>query len=429
MAESPPAASPPLLRPSSPLAGQSGIPYLGSRRFSSMVESPPAASSPLLGPSSFFAGQSEFPFLGPRRLSSVAEGPPAASSPILRPSSLLAGHSELPFLGPRRISSMAEAPPAASPPFLHMWHVTDIAWPSPAAAYDACMANAKELLRHGVHAASGVDAFDIRPACLKLGIDDLDSVGLVLWSGVHPRRHDGKDTLLRVELHQHLKWSHTKFLAAALDMLSSSLPQATVIACDRGDRADSVVLPLDHKPLATFQTRYGTASDGSRFHSEASGFDDRHVRPWDSNQFLGCGLIAPFLQPLLLGQKSVDISDLAALVAEAGLHVVFVGEYTCAQSRHCLRRALEPRPPLRRMLCDRPWVTLPDPKRGWKRGANAVYSHQEFREDARAKVRIKHTMERWPFTALHAAANWLTALPRGRACVSDFGHTMWPAAV
>ena len=36
-------------------------------------------------------------------------------------------------------------------------------------------------------------------------------------------------------------------------------------------------------------------------------------------------------------------------------------------------------------------------------------------------------MERWPFTAMHAASNWLKALPRGRASVSDFGHTMWPA--
>ena len=101
---------------------------------------------------------------------------------------------------------MAEAPPAASAQLLHMWHVTDIAWPSTEAAYDACMANAKELLRHGVHVASGVDAFDIRTACLKLGIRHVDSVGLILWSGAHPRRHDGKDTLQQVELRQHLKW-------------------------------------------------------------------------------------------------------------------------------------------------------------------------------------------------------------------------------
>ena len=232
---------------------------------------------------------------------------------------------------------------------------------------------------------------------------------------------------MQVELRTHLKWSHSQFLAAALDMLSSSLPQATVIACDKGDWADGVLIPLDHKPLVTFRTRYGTV-DGSRFHSEASGFDDRHVRHWDTDQFLGCGLIAPLLRPLILGQKAVDIPELAALVAEAGLHVVFVGEYTCAQSRHCLRRALADRTPSRRMLCDRPWETLPEPKRGWKRGAGAVYSLQQFREDAREKVRRKHTAERWPFTAMHAASNWLKALPRGRAGVSDFGHTMWPAA-
>ena len=48
------------------------------------------------------------------------------------------------------------------------------------------------------------------------------------------------------------------------------------------------------------------------------------------------------------------------------------------------------------MLCDRPWETLPKPKRGWKRGADEVYSLQQFREDAREKVRRKHTEKRWP---------------------------------
>jgi len=325
--------------------------------------------------------------------------------------------------------AMAGEDDAASPPFLHMWRVTDIAWPTPIAAYSACMVNAKELLRHGVRVAGGVDAFDIASACRRMGIRDLDSVGLVLWSGAHPRRHDGKETLLQVELRTHLKWSHNQFLAAALDMLSSTLPQATVIACDEGGWADSVVLPLDHKPLITFRSHYGTVN-GHNFRSEASGFDDRHVRPWDTNRFVGCGLIAPFLQPFVLGQKIVDIPELALLVAEAGLYVIFVGEYTCSQSRHCLRRALADRIPSRRMLCDQTWEMLPEPKRGWKRGAEEVslgYSLQQFRDDAREKVRKKHAPERWPFTAMHAANNWLKALPRGRASVSDFGHTMWPA--
>ena len=187
------------------------------------------------------------------------------------------------------------------------------------------------------------------------------------------------------------------------------------------------MIPLDHKPLCTFRTRWGKV-DGSRFHSEASGFDGRHVRPCDTDQFVGCGLVAPLLQPFVLGQKAVDIPELAALVAEAGLHVLFVGEYTCAQSRHCLRRALADRKPSRRMLCDRPWKTLPKPKRGWKRRADQVYSLQEFREEASPKVRKKHAPERWPFKAMHAASNWLRAVPQGRAGVSDFGHTMWPAA-
>ena len=87
---------------------------------------------------------------------------------------------------------------------------------------------------------------------------------------------------MQEELKTHLKWSHAHFLAAALDILSSSLPQATVIACDKGDWADSVLIPLDHKPLVTFRTRYGTV-DGSRFRSEASGVIQMHSSDVDSS--------------------------------------------------------------------------------------------------------------------------------------------------
>ena len=43
--------------------------------------------------------------------------------------------------------------------------------------------------------------------------------------------------LLQKEL-EHLKWSHSQFTAATLDMFSSSLSQATEIACNKGDWAD-----------------------------------------------------------------------------------------------------------------------------------------------------------------------------------------------
>ena len=310
---------------------------------------------------------------------------------------------------------------------MQRWHVTDIAWPSTPDAYDACMKNARQLMMHGVSFSSGVDAFDMGSACRRLGIRDLDSVGLVLWSGMHPRRHAGKDTLFQQELKQ-LKWYHTDFLAAALDMLSSSLPQATVIACDHGKWADNLRIPLDHKPLVTFRTHYGTV-DGCRFHSEASGFDGRHVRRQDTDKFLGCGLVGPFLR-FICGQQEVDIPELAMLVAEAGLHVIFVGEYTCGQSLHCLRRArraLASRTQLHRMLCDHPWERLPEPRRGWKRGSGDVWSLIEFREEAREKVMRKLDADRLVFGELHSENNWRRAVSRGRAGVSDYGHTMWPA--
>ena len=95
-----------------------------------------------------------------------------------------------------------------------------------------------------------------------LDIPDVDTVGLVLWSGIHPRRHDGMNARQEEEL-KSLRWSRTKFITAALDSISSALPQATVIACDQGKWADEIMVPLDHKPLATFQTLYGDV-DGAR---------------------------------------------------------------------------------------------------------------------------------------------------------------------
>ena len=113
--------------------------------------------------------------------------------------------------------------PAARPAQLScltMWRVTDLAWPRPPESYDACMRNVKDLLNHGVHVASGVDAFDIPASFKKLCIQDPSSVGLVLWSGPHPRSHDKMNGIVNGEI-QKLKWWHSDFLRGALDMLSS----------------------------------------------------------------------------------------------------------------------------------------------------------------------------------------------------------------
>ena len=238
-----------------------------------------------------------------------------------------------------------------APEFLRRWHATDVAWPAPADALQACRENASTLRHHGVNVRSGVDAFNILEAVASLGIRDPNSIGLVLWSGPHPRRHDGRFSLLQEEL-KHLRWTHKDFLSASFDALSSARQQATVIACDDGNWANNIIFGLDLKPLATFRTQFGQAGS-SVFRSEASGFEGRHIRQIDTDQFLGCGLVGLVLLRIV-GSRAVDIPSLAIEVAHAGLHVVFVGEYTCALSRHCLSRALAGPPPIYRMLCDRP---------------------------------------------------------------------------
>ena len=315
-----------------------------------------------------------------------------------------------------------------APALVKWWRATDIAWPTPLDALQRCQSNVDWLRRHGVDVACGVDAFDMKHACREtLDIKDMDSVGLVIWCGMHPRRHDGHNDLQTVEIRQHLKWSHNDFIAAALDAISSTLPQATVVACDAGTWADNAAIGLDHKPLATFRTTFGTARDGSRFQTEASGFDGQHIRTVDTETLTGTALVGPYLKEIILGAKKVDIPQLAILTGSAGLHVIFLGEYTFALARHCLDRAIAAPYHPSRMLCEEIWMPLPVPSRSWKRGRSDVWTYEEYRQDARKGVIRKIPSNRWVFSNLHAAQNWKKAVPRGRGSVSNFGDWMEPA--
>ena len=70
--------------------------------------------------------------------------------------------------------------------------ISDVAWPRPADAYEACMQNVKELHKLGViHIHDAVDAFCLDVPLSRLHLDK-HRIGLVVWSGVHPRRHDGQ---------------------------------------------------------------------------------------------------------------------------------------------------------------------------------------------------------------------------------------------
>ena len=110
--------------------------------------------------------------------------------------------------------------------------ITDVAWPRPADSYAACMRNVKELHKLGaIHIYDSVDAFTLDDALSRLQLDK-HRIGLVLWSGPHPRRHDRQFTEIQ-DVTSRLQWSHQDFLEIALDAISSQLPDATVLACDK----------------------------------------------------------------------------------------------------------------------------------------------------------------------------------------------------
>ena len=132
--------------------------------------------------------------------------------------------------------------------------VTDVAWPRPADSYEACMRNVKELHKLGVlHIHDSVDVFNLDDALSRLHLDQ-HRIGLVLWSGPHPRRHDVQYGDVR-DVTSRLQWSHLDFLEIALDAISSQLPDATVLACDTGDWCEHLKVNIDAKPIVCFQTR------------------------------------------------------------------------------------------------------------------------------------------------------------------------------
>ena len=304
--------------------------------------------------------------------------------------------------------------------------ISDVAWPRPADAYDACMQNVKELHKLGViHIHDAVDAFCLDVPLSRLHLDK-HRIGLVLWSGVHPRRHDGQHEEMQ-ELYRRLRWSHRDFLETALDAVSSQLPDATVLACDKGDWCEGLKLNMDAKPIVCFETKYGEHAS-QRFFSEASGFDGRHVRPWDTNQFVAVSYVSKFLEPALLHREQVNVPDVIGEVLAAGLQVLFLGEYTCAQSTHCLKVLQSSNfCKSKRRLCNAPWYVASLPLRGWLRGDAHVFGLRHFRRDSRRRIQPSFPEHLHRHYRVLAAHNWSkVGKCRGKGMVSDFGQVFWP---
>ena len=224
-----------------------------------------------------------------------------------------------------------------------------------------------------------------------------------------------------------LGWSHRDFLETVLDVVSSELPDATVLACDKGDWCERLKLNMDAKPLVCFETKYGEHGS-SRFRSESSGFDGRHVRQWDTDRCVAVAYVSKFLELDLLHQEHVNVPDVVGKVLAAGLQVLFLGEYTCVQSLHCVK-VLQPRNALKgkRKLCNAPWHVQCLPLRGWLRGDAHVFGLRHFRQDSKRRIKLAYPERLHRYYRVLAAHNW-TKVGKccGKGMVSDFGQVLWP---
>ena len=92
--------------------------------------------------------------------------------------------------------------------------ISDIVWPCPADAYEACMHYVKELHKLGViHIHNAVDVFSLDVSLLRLKLDR-HRIGLVHWSEVRHCCHDWQHGKMQ-EFCRALWWSHDDFLETA----------------------------------------------------------------------------------------------------------------------------------------------------------------------------------------------------------------------
>lgn len=221
----------------------------------------------------------------------------------------------------------------------YRWHATDISWPphhdnpgKVSTAREALEENRIWLEARGVNVCDDVDVFDIL-SYLELQRIQHHEVVLCIFNCAHGRNYRNDSTERHVMM-QNWHWKGDSFRSAAFQAMCGQLPHATCILTCRC--WEPVVTQVGTRPILHAPVRYARQT-GPPYRPEPSTRSKRRPGELGSTEDLiatvavGPALSRYILQP---GLPVVNIPELALRATGAG-HVLFVGEFTLANSRHC----------------------------------------------------------------------------------------------
>jgi len=252
-----------------------------------------------------------------------------------------------PPVGAAAAAPEAEAAAEARSAFFGRWHATDIAWPpgeDVEGFVSTSRASMEENLRWlsatGAHVSDDVDVFDLERYLQGCGVRPED-VALCVWNCAHGRNYRA-DSTERHRLMQEWGWSAGTFRNAAFAAMCGQLPRATCVLTGR--RWEPVAAQLaGQRPVLQAAVRYGSQR-GPAYRPEPSTRGDRREGELgEVGHLVATVAVGPGLARALFRDLSmdIDIPELAVLAASGGGIVVFLGEFTLANARHCAQYACE----------------------------------------------------------------------------------------
>lgn len=231
--------------------------------------------------------------------------------------------------------------------------------------------NKQWLEQRGVAVKDDVDVFDLAPFLQAQGLDPED-VGLCVFNCAHGRNYRD-DATERYELEKGWGWQSSTFRAVAFQAMCAQLPSATCVVTTR--RWEPLAPQLGTRPVLTVPAEYPEQSGPPYLPEPSTRFERRPGELGPPESLAAVVAVGPLLESALAATWTANIPALALQTSALGKHVLFLGEFTLAASRHCAQYA-----------CDREGQAAPaapeqlrqlQAERRWHRKSRAWYSYAD----------------------------------------------------
>ena len=226
------------------------------------------------------------------------------------------------------------------------WHATDISWPPRA---DTCSTSARTaleenkgwLVERGVNVYDNVDAFDILRYLRDRDVKPEDVV-LCVFNCAHGRNYRD-DSDARHHWLTERGWSSHTFRSAVFQAMNAQLPAATCVLTSR--YYENVNTCLSGRRILQSFVQYSGPKSGPLYKPEPSTRGDRREGGLGPVEDLMATVsVGPLMDHYLLRGppwNAIDIPDLVLAAHATGGVILFLGEFTLANARHCVQYVLD----------------------------------------------------------------------------------------